>query len=83
MCDIVNHRKIKMLSVSRLLPDYCDTLLKRGLKGVSESEVDDKLSLSITVFKYIDDKDVFKSFTPNVCQTTHSLAVYFNDSEEP
>ena len=38
---------------------YCDSLLKKSAKGMSESEIDEKLSQSITVFKYIDDKDVF------------------------
>ena len=39
---------------------YCDSLLKKSTKGISESEIDDKLSRSITVFKYLDDKDVFQ-----------------------
>jgi 23S rRNA G2445 N2-methylase RlmL len=39
---------------------YCDTLLKKSAKGMSESETDDKLSQSITVFKYLDDKDIFQ-----------------------
>ena len=29
---------------------------------MSESEIDDKLNSSITVFKYLDDKDVFQKF---------------------
>lgn len=29
---------------------------------MSESEIDDKLANSITIFKYIDDKDVFQKF---------------------
>lgn len=29
---------------------------------MSEGEIDDKLSASITVFKYLDDKDVFQKF---------------------
>ncbi|KAK2174734.1 hypothetical protein NP493_780g00005 [Ridgeia piscesae] len=41
---------------------YCDSLLKKSTKGISESEIDDKLSRSITVFKYLDDKDVFQRF---------------------
>ena len=39
---------------------YCDTLLKKSAKGMSENEIDDKLSQSITVFKYLDDKDIFQ-----------------------
>jgi len=45
-----------------LLAKYCDTLLKKSTKGISESEIDEKLLQSITVFKYIDDKDVFQKF---------------------
>lgn len=29
---------------------------------MSESEIDDRLANSITIFKYIDDKDVFQKF---------------------
>lgn len=45
-----------------LLAKYCDSLLKKNAKTCTESEVEDKLSNSITVFKYIDDKDVFQKF---------------------
>ncbi|XP_014262650.1 cullin-2 [Cimex lectularius] len=45
-----------------LLAKYCDTLLKKSSKGITETEIDDKLSNSITIFKYIDDKDVFQKF---------------------
>lgn len=44
------------------LAKYCDMLLKKSSKGMSENEIDDKLAQSITVFKYIDDKDVFQKF---------------------
>ncbi|KAL3832004.1 hypothetical protein ACJMK2_023688 [Sinanodonta woodiana] len=43
-----------------LLARYCDNLLKKSSKGSSEAEMDDKLSSCITVFKYLDDKDVFQ-----------------------
>ena len=44
------------------LAKYCDTLLKKSAKGMSESEVDDKLAQSITVFKYLDNKDIYQRF---------------------
>jgi len=44
------------------LARYCDSLLKKSQKGISESEIDEKLNSSITVFKYLDDKDVFQKF---------------------
>jgi hypothetical protein len=44
------------------LARYCDSLLRKSQKGISESEIDEKLNNSITVFKYLDDKDVFQKF---------------------
>ncbi|KAK7473994.1 hypothetical protein BaRGS_00034763 [Batillaria attramentaria] len=45
-----------------LLAKYCDILLKKSSKGISESEMDDRLTRCITVFKYLDDKDIFQRF---------------------
>ncbi|ESO08238.1 hypothetical protein HELRODRAFT_190953 [Helobdella robusta] len=45
-----------------LLAKYCDNLLKRGGKTVNEYELDEKLQASITIFKYLNDKDVFNKF---------------------
>jgi hypothetical protein len=42
------------------LAKYCDTLLKKTSKVVSESDLDEKLQQCITVFKYLDDKDIFQ-----------------------
>ena len=42
------------------LAKHCDSLLKKSSKGVSESELDDKLVQTILVFKYIEDKDIFQ-----------------------
>ena len=44
------------------LAKYCDALLKKSQKGISENEIDERLQASITVFKYLDDKDVFQKF---------------------
>lgn len=44
------------------LARYCDTLLKKTVKGINDSETDDRLASSITVFKYLDDKDIFNRF---------------------
>ena len=61
---IVNHRKNpkQQCRSAELLSRFCDSLLKKSGRGMTEAEIDDKLSLSITVFKYIDDKDVFQKF---------------------
>jgi len=44
------------------LSKYCDNLLKKSSKGMCEAEIDQKLLMSITIFKYVDDKDVFQRF---------------------
>lgn len=63
--SVINHRPNDGRSPCRspeLLAKYCDTLLKKSSKGISETEVDEKLSESIIIFKYIDDKDIFQKF---------------------
>merc|ERR1719219_3299539 len=61
--SVINHREPKTSSKSpELLARYCDSLLKKSSKGISETEIDDKLASSITIFKYLDDKDVFQKF---------------------
>ncbi|CAD6997776.1 unnamed protein product [Ceratitis capitata] len=39
---------------------YCDTLLKKS--KTTEAEIDQKLTNNITIFKYIEDKDVYQKF---------------------
>ncbi|XP_019874549.1 cullin-2 isoform X2 [Aethina tumida] len=63
--SVINHRPNMGKTACKspeLLAKYCDTLLKKSSKGISESEVDERLAESITIFKYIDDKDVFQKF---------------------
>lgn len=48
------------MCLSVQLAKYCDNLLKKSAKGMTENEVEDKLTSFITVFKYIDDKDIFQ-----------------------
>ncbi|XP_049782666.1 cullin-2 [Schistocerca cancellata] len=56
-------RSQKFLHCSiELLAKYCDSLLRKSAKGMSDTEIDDRLAQSITIFKYIDDKDVFQKF---------------------
>ncbi|XP_077979355.1 cullin-2-like [Glandiceps talaboti] len=66
-----------------LIAKYCDSLLKKSSKGISESEVDDKLSQSIIVFKYIDDKDIFQKFYSRMLakRLIHGLSMSM-DAEE-
>lgn len=72
---IINHRinPQQPCRSPELLAKYCDSLLRKPRsssgqsgsainKSLSESEIDEKLALSIIVFKYIDDKDIFLKF---------------------
>lgn len=45
-----------------MLAKYCDTLLKKSAKGISDAEIEEKLTDCIIVFKYLDDKDIFQKF---------------------
>ena len=45
-----------------LLARYTDSLLKKGSKSPEESEIEELLVQIMTVFKYIEDKDVFQKF---------------------
>ncbi|KAM5439965.1 ubiquitin ligase (cullin) of SCF [Microsporum audouinii] len=45
-----------------LLARYTDSLLKKGAKSSEESELEELLVQIMTVFKYIEDKDVFQKF---------------------
>ena len=56
----MNHIAVLFLCVFLQLAKYCDNLLKKSSKGMSESEVDDRLAQSITIFKYLDDKDIYQ-----------------------
>ena len=41
---------------------YCDTLLKKSAKNPEEAELEETLNQIMTVFKYIEEKDVFQKF---------------------
>lgn len=45
-----------------LLAKYTDVLLRKSGTGVEESQLEETLSQIMTVFKYIEDKDVFQKF---------------------
>ncbi|KAL1871605.1 hypothetical protein VTK73DRAFT_1954 [Phialemonium thermophilum] len=45
-----------------LLAKYTDILLRKGSAGIEEGELEHTLVQIMTVFKYIDDKDVFQKF---------------------
>ncbi|KAI1007190.1 Cullin-1 [Podosphaera aphanis] len=45
-----------------LLAKYSDTLLKKSASGGEEGDIETSLNQIMTVFKYIEDKDVFQKF---------------------
>lgn len=45
-----------------LIAKYCDMLLRKSAKNPDEAEIEDLLSSVMTIFKYIEDKDVFQKF---------------------
>ncbi|TPX51845.1 hypothetical protein SeLEV6574_g00028 [Synchytrium endobioticum] len=46
----------------QLLAQYCDSLLRKGGKLTEDTEVEEVLNQIMTVFKYVEDKDVFQKF---------------------
>ena len=47
---------------AQFLSQYCDNMLKKKLKGMSEREVDDILDKVIILFRYLQDRDVFNEY---------------------
>ncbi|EHL02951.1 putative Cullin-1 [Glarea lozoyensis 74030] len=45
-----------------LLAKYADAVLRKGTNGSEESDLENTLNQIMTIFKYIEDKDVFQKF---------------------
>ncbi|KAI8381581.1 Cullin [Radiomyces spectabilis] len=63
--EFVNRNKVCKTSSSKspeLLARFCDSLLKKSAKNSEENELEDVLNSTMTVFKYVEDKDVFQKF---------------------
>ena len=63
--EFVNRNKLCKTGSTKspeLLAKYTDTLLKKSGKSAEESDVENALKQIMTVFKYIEDKDVFQKF---------------------
>ncbi|CAF1505166.1 unnamed protein product [Rotaria sordida] len=45
-----------------LLARYCDILLRKGNKGVEETDLEEKFNQIMIVFNYVEDKDVYQKF---------------------
>ena len=65
--DFVNDNKVTEISpikskkTPELLAKYCDILLKNKEK-IPESDLENSLAQSVTIFRFIRDKDVFNNF---------------------
>ncbi|KAL9025721.1 MAG: hypothetical protein Q9196_005501 [Gyalolechia fulgens] len=63
--EFVNRNKVCKTGSTRspeLLAKYTDALLKKSAKSAEEAELEASLTQVMTVFKYIEDKDVFQKF---------------------
>lgn len=63
--EFVNRNKACKTGSSKspeILAKYTDTLLKKSAKSAEEADLEASLTQIMTVFKYIEDKDVFQKF---------------------
>lgn len=44
---------------------YLDDQFKKDFKGLSETEINERLERAIKIFRYLQDKDVFEGFYKN------------------
>ncbi|CAG8733875.1 28555_t:CDS:2, partial [Racocetra persica] len=63
--EFVNRNKVCKASTSKspeLLARFCDSLLRKSSKNPEENDLEEVLNNIMTVFKYVEDKDVFQKF---------------------
>lgn len=63
--EYVNRNKVCVKNTTRspeLLAKHADNVLKRSTKATEEDDMEKMLNQVMTVFKYIEDKDVFQKF---------------------
>ncbi|KAI8840058.1 Cullin [Chytriomyces cf. hyalinus JEL632] len=63
--EFVNRNKVCNVGSSKspeLLAKFCDSLLRKSSKVAEDREVEEILNSIMTVFKYVEDKDVFQKF---------------------
>ncbi|KAL1921300.1 uncharacterized protein VTP21DRAFT_11016 [Calcarisporiella thermophila] len=73
-----------------VLARYCDSLLKKSMKSpgaanhpaVLDSDPEEKLAKMITLFKYVDDKDVFQKFYSRMLAKRLILGLSYSDEME-
>ena len=63
--EFINRNRVCKDSTTKspeLLARYADNLLKKGTRNLEENELENMLTQLMTVFKFIEDKDVFQKF---------------------
>lgn len=63
--EFVNRNKVCKSASTKspeLLAKYADSLLRKSAKSAEEADLESKLTAIMTVFKYVEDKDVFQKF---------------------
>ncbi|KAJ3211024.1 hypothetical protein HDU67_004826 [Dinochytrium kinnereticum] len=63
--EFINRNKVCKAGSSKspeLLARFCDSLLRKSSKVSDEKEIEEVLNSIMTVFKYVEDKDVFQKF---------------------
>ncbi|KAF6020780.1 CUL2 [Bugula neritina] len=77
---VINHKSPnqRFCKSPELLVKYSDSLLRKSTKALSETDIDEKLNASITVFKYLADKDIYQGQTCGY-EFTNKLHRMFTD----
>ncbi|CAI4230807.1 unnamed protein product [Auanema sp. JU1783] len=81
---VVNMRNPTVPSKSsERLARYSDSLLRKNNKNISENELDEKLSRTIIIFRYIEDKDIFQKYYSKMLSVRliHNLSVSMEAEE--
>jgi len=82
---VVNHRTTgdRHCAAPELLVRYCDALLKKSTKGVTEATLEERLSTIVIIFKFVEDKDAFqKHYQKFLCKRLMYDNTVSLDSEE-
>lgn len=64
------------------LARYCDSMLRKGKQSLEESQLDEKLTSLINLFKYIEEKDVFQKFYAKLLARRLILGISVSDDAE-
>jgi cullin 3 len=73
----------KFSETPQYIAEYCDHLFRVGIKGMSESEIEDKLEAVIRLFRCLHNRDVFiKAYTKHQASRLLNKTSLNTDSEQ-